>query len=236
MPLAQHSCIILAGGFGTRLKSVVNDRPKVLALVNGQPFLHHLIGQVAAAGIKHIVLSTGFMADLVEQTFGAEYSGVKIDYACEKEALGTGGATRLAFEQCGPGAVLVMNGDSYSGVDLGDFFDSHTQRRGRGSLALTRVPDVSRYGSVTLRPNGAIQDFLEKNAASGSGLVNAGVYWLEPDLIRSINSGRPVSLERDVFPKSDGMLFGYEFHGAFIDIGTPESYLDASKVLAGKAL
>jgi phosphoheptose isomerase len=225
--------IILAGGKGTRLSSVIADRPKPMADVEGRPFIEWLIRQLRAQGVRRIILSTGHMAELFEAWFGSgRRLGVEIVYSREQEPLGTGGAMRLALQHAHSHVVLVMNGDSFCGFSLQDMLAAHKASNAKATLVLTDVPSTDRYGSVVVNEAGAVQAFREKQAGMGAGRINAGVYLLHRDVISAIPEHQAVSIEREVFPS----LIGHGLHacvaeGPFIDIGTPESYRDAGDVL-----
>jgi NDP-sugar pyrophosphorylase family protein len=227
-PLQQVSAAILAGGLGTRLRSVVADRPKVLAPVGGKPYLSYLLDQLARAGVRETVLLVGYAADQVRVTFGDKFAGMRLAYSQEREPLGTAGAVRLALPLFREETLLLLNGDSYCDVDLAAFVDSHRQRRAMASLTLATVENVSRYGRVRLEPDGRVVGFEEKGDASGPGHVNAGVYLIQRDALCDIPESRPVSLERDVLPRwvEAGGVYGFA-GGRFIDIGTPASYTEA---------
>jgi D-glycero-alpha-D-manno-heptose 1-phosphate guanylyltransferase len=229
---------ILAGGLGTRLRSVVSDRPKVLATVLGKPFLAYLLDQLAGAGITRVVLLTGYRGEQIEQEFGSRYGHVALDYSMETSPLGTAGALRLALpklfpaaaaESAGPHNVLVLNGDSYCSADLRLFRAFHEHARAEASLVLAQVPDTSRFGKVETNTQNRLARFLEKQEAGGAGSINAGMYLLNRELIEEIPAGRPVSIEREMFPQwlQTHTLVGFGCQGAFLDIGTPESYRDA---------
>jgi len=223
------TAILLAGGRGTRLSGVVSDRPKVLADVGGRPFLSYLLDQLEAAGFRQAVVSTGYMADMVRTTLGERHGGIALRYQQELEPLGTGGGIRLAAQAVESNPVLVMNGDSYLDADLAAFAEFHGAHGGPGSLLLTKVTDVSRFGQVRLGPGDRIEAFEEKNAAGGAGWINAGVYLLDRRLIDSIPPDTFVSLEKEMFPRwVERGLFGFRAGGRFIDIGTPESYREAA--------
>jgi NDP-sugar pyrophosphorylase family protein len=133
--------------------------------------------------------------------------------------------------------VLVMNGDSFCQADLKAFYAWHQQQKGRGSLLLTRVPDTGRYGQVKIKPDGQIHSFVEKGEVSGPGWISAGVYLLERDLLQTIPAGRPVSIEKEMFPAwIEQGLYGYQSEGRFLDIGTPESYALAETFFADHQL
>lgn len=224
-PLSSITGVILAGGLGTRLRTVVNDRPKVLAPVLGRPFLAFLLDQLVDAGIRQAVLCTGYKAEQIEVAFGKEYRGLKIACSCESEPLGTAGALRLALPQVSAPLILTMNGDSYCAADLPDFTTWHRKQQFAGSLVLTHVSDTSRYGRVLTNADGRVLSFEEKREGSGPGWINAGIYLLERALLEEIPSGRAVSLEREMFPNwISRSLGGYARECPFLDIGTPESY------------
>lgn len=227
------SAMILVGGLGTRLRPVVADRPKVLALVNGRPFLSYLLDQLVDAGVRDVVLCVGYLGDAVLETFQDSYRGLKIRYSREDAPLGTGGALRRALKVASGDAFLIMNGDSYCDLDLRSFVECHRGARAAASIALVRVDDVRRYGSVTVDQHMRVLDFEEKGARGGAGLINAGIYLLNKGVLAAIPEGKPVSLEREIFPRliAEG-LNGFRVSGRFIDIGTPESYRRAAEFFA----
>lgn len=221
------SAAILAGGLGTRLRGVVADRPKVLAEIHGRPFLTYLLDQLALAGIDNVVLCTGYQANLVERVIGKQYKNLHVSYSEEKEPLGTGGALRLAAANLSSDPVLVMNGDSYCVADFGAFTRFHRDRQARATLLLTEVADVGRFGVVRTDDVGRVLGFDEKGG-TGPGWINAGVYLLSRAVLQEIPEGRPVSLEREMFPGWIGQgMYACRLGGRFIDIGTPESYAEA---------
>jgi len=221
--------VVLAGGLGTRLRSVVADRPKSMALVKGRPYLAYLLDQLVDAQVSTVVLCTGYGADEIWRAFGNVYRDLSLLYSHEQEPLGTAGALRLALPLLGATAALVMNGDSFFNTDLEEFQALHRERQAEGSLLLAQVPDSSRYGLVHTDPADVVIGFDEKGGQGRSGWVNAGVYLLERSLLESIPAGM-VSLENVMFPQwaSGGRLRGYRTKGCrFLDIGTPESYAEA---------
>ncbi len=225
---------VLAGGMGTRLRSVVADRPKVLATVHNRPFLAYLLDQVAGAGVRETVLLTGYMADLVQQQFGSKYVGMDLSYSEEPEPLGTAGALRNALPLLTRPTVLVLNGDSYCDLDLTTYFERHQNSGAEISLALTAVPDASRFGKVRLSSEDRVVGFEEKQANAGPGWINAGVYLLGRRLIEEIPATGALSLERDLFPMwaAAGRCLGFKTTGKFLDIGTPKSYAEAESFFA----
>ncbi len=223
--LAGLTAAILAGGLGTRLRSVVKDRPKVLAPVMGRPFLAYLLDQLAESGIIHVILCTGYMGEQVMSEFGETYGPLRLEYSEEKMMRGTAGALRLAFPLFQSDPVLVMNGDSICEVNYGALWNWHSARNAKATMLLTEVQDTKRFGRVIVDKEGRITRFEEKDGTSGAGLINAGIYLIRQSMIRTIPPKEPVSLERDIFPEWLGMdFYGYKSIGRFLDIGTPGSY------------
>jgi NDP-sugar pyrophosphorylase family protein len=223
--LGEIDVVILAGGRGTRLQSVPGDVPKPLRLVNGRPFLSYLVDQLRGAGARRIFLSLGYRPEAFQDFAAREGLATSV----ELSPLGTGGGLRVALPQLRSESVMVMNGDSYAGVDLGLLAALHRRRKARALMLLAEIEDASRYGRVDIDEDGSVLSFSEKGEA-GPGLVNAGVYVLERSVVAAIPEGRAVSLEREIFPTLVGQrFFGEPGAFAFLDIGTPESYAAASE-------
>lgn len=235
--ISDITCVILAGGLGTRLRSVVADVPKPLARVNGRPFLEYLIAQVRDAGCTDVILSVGYKAEAVESHFadGRDH-GVRIRYVREAAPLGTAGALAEAEPLIASDPFLVMNGDSYCSVNLEAMLERHRSGSHVATLAAVRVEDRSRYGSLTIGADGAVVGFNEKGQEQGPGLINGGVYFLaRHSIFRRIPQQRPCSLEYDVFPTLLGTeLSGFTSNGFFIDIGTPEEWQRAQGLLSSE--
>lgn len=229
MPWSGISTAVLAGGLGTRLRSAVADRPKVLASVLGRPFLSHLLDPLARVGIREVVLLTGHRADQVRDILGEEYSGIRLIHSAEPMPLGTGGAIRHALPSLVSETILLFNGDSFCDVDLRAFHHFHQTLKSGVSMVLARVSDASRYGSVRITPEGRVIRFEEKSSQAGPGWINAGVYLLRRDLLEDLPTGQAISLERDLLPNwvEEGRVHGFRGAGRFLDIGTPESYAEA---------
>ena len=220
-----RSAAILSGGMGTRLRSVVSDRPKVMATVAGRPFLAHLLDQLLESGIERVVLCTGYMANSIRKELGDGYRGLELVYSVEDTPLGTGGALAKAAGVVTGERLLVLNGDSYCQCRLADFIAGHAASGAYAGMVLARVGDVARFGAVLTDDRSRVVDFVEKGGETGPGWINAGIYLLPVPLLREIAPDRQVSLEREVFP--DLMtrgLYGHHCEGAFIDIGVPEEY------------
>jgi NDP-sugar pyrophosphorylase family protein len=221
--------VLLVGGLGTRLRSVVPSIPKVLASVGKRSFLELLVEQLRSQGIRRLVMCSGYLADQIETEFGdGRSSGVKIEYSREEQPLGTAGAIKQAerYLQEVP-AFVVMNGDSFLEVNFSDLMECHRTHRAMATLAVLRVEDASRYGTVHVDGDGRVRRFAEKTGNSMPGSVNGGVYIFDRAVLQHIPE-RPASLERDVFPRLlDQGVYALEQNGMFIDIGTPADYARA---------
>jgi D-glycero-alpha-D-manno-heptose 1-phosphate guanylyltransferase len=221
--------VLLVGGMGTRLQSVLPSTPKPLARVGNSPFLELLVRQLRSQGIRHLVMSTGHLAEQIEEEFGdGRKWGVAIEYSKETRPLGTAGAVKFAERYLPQDSeFLVMNGDSLLELDLAQFIRFHRQHGGSVSMAVRKVPDAARYGTVQLDAANRVVGFIEKTGLSAPGVVNGGVYLFNRAILRQIPEG-PSSLEKDLFPRIlDQGLYALEQHGMFIDIGTPEDYARA---------
>jgi len=228
MDFTELTVLILVGGLGTRLRQTVPDKPKVLADINGRPFLTYLLDRIDVAGLKNIILCTGYMADTVRATIGDRYGSIDIQYSRETEPLGTGGALKLAAPLISSDYVLAMNGDSFIDSELKPFFNWSMAVQSIATIMLARVDDVGRYGRVIISEGGKIVRFEEKCHESCPGWINTGVYLLNNRLIEGIPSDTFYSLEHDFFPGLIGTgLYGYRCDAPFIDIGTPMSYIQA---------
>ncbi len=232
--LSGVTAAILAGGLGTRLRSAVADRPKVLAPVAGRPFAAYLLDSLAAAGVRRAVLLTGFRGDQVRLTLGNRFGEMELAYSEEASPLGTGGALRAALDQLDSDTIILLNGDSYCRVGLAAFLAFHRRRRAEASMALVRVENAARFGRVTTALGGRVTAFAEKEATRRPGWINAGVYLLKRSLISEIPTDRPISLERDLLPGwiRRRTVYGRRGREPFLDIGTPKSYAAAADFLA----
>lgn len=230
------TAVILAGGFGTRLRNVVSDLPKPMAPVNGEPFLNYLIRYLKHYQVNTVVLSTGYLSEKIEVYYKNEFEGVRVVYSIEKEPLGTGGGIRLALEKCEEENVFVLNGDSFFEIDLFRFNQLHQQQLAQTSLALRKVQDASRYGTIEKDHQHRIVSFKEKNNYVKEGLINGGTYLLNKSLfMEHTPAAKNFSIEKDFFEKhsKDIVLKGFEFDSYFIDIGIPEDYAKAQNDFKG---
>lgn len=223
--------IVLAGGFGTRLRQVVPNFPKPMAPIGSQPFLAILLGYLARQGFQRVVLSLGYKAEVISAYFGDKFAGMTLDYVVEKFPLGTGGAVRLAMTRCRLDHVFIFNGDTF--VDLEAAQVEHLWRTRRRAVIVGReVPDTTRYGRLQVL-EGCVTRFCEKGM-SGPGLINAGCYVLRTDQLDAWPLNMFFSLEAD-YLSSAVMVERIEFFetsGLFIDIGVPEDFYRAQTLLA----
>lgn len=229
MPKTEEA-IILAGGFGTRLQSVVKDVPKPLAPVSGRPFLVYLLDLLAAQGIRRVVLATGYLADLVESTLGHRWGVMSLVYSREREPLGTGGAMVQAMGQVHGDTCFVLNGDTYLALDYAQF-DRFADTYGCSiGIALAQVEDTARYGAVILDDERVV-GFSEKGR-QGIGYINAGVYRLVRSAIQQFRKGEVFSFEQAVLAPAAAAasVCGYTRTRDFIDIGVPEDYARAQRM------
>ncbi len=231
--------IVLAGGLGTRLRSVVPDLPKPMAPVNGRPFLEHLLDYWITQGITRFILSVGYRHEAVSVHFGAWHRGAAISYAVEEKPLGTGGGLVLASARLSAGGTfLVLNGDTWFEVPLPALVKRHAEKGADGTLALFRSQDAGRYASVSVGAEGRL---LALGGDGKSGLANGGVYLMERSVLDGAwPAGAAVSLERDILPfalSSGRRIYGLECPGRFLDIGVPEDYARAAEFLgAGREM
>ena len=232
--LANSPVVILAGGLGTRLRLIVSDRPKALALIGEQPFLEIQIGLLRDQGARRFVLCVGHRAEQVQNVLGdGTRLGVRIDYSVEREVLlGTGGALRLA-EPFIESHALVLNGDTYLAEDYGRILEHHFAERSVwnvvATLTLARLEEAERFGTVQLDSTERfVSGFHEKvQFPTRCGFLNAGAYVIERELIEWIPAGRPCSLEREVFPNalaSSARIASFPSSQPFFDIGTPGDF------------
>jgi D-glycero-alpha-D-manno-heptose 1-phosphate guanylyltransferase len=223
------TALILAGGMGTRLREVVKDVPKPMALINGKPFLAYLLHYLSTFGIKNVVLCVSHRHEAISSFFGDNHDGMKISYVVEDPPRGTGGGLRLGLLSCAAPTVLAMNGDSLFDIDLRDFSGKHEAADGKFSLALRKVTDTGRYGSILTDEQDTVTSFTEKTGSGSAGRINGGVYLADRDWFISQTPDTSFSLEKDFFEKKAGdpAIKGFEYEGYFIDIGIPEDYFRA---------
>jgi D-glycero-alpha-D-manno-heptose 1-phosphate guanylyltransferase len=223
--------IILAGGLGTRLRSVVADLPKVLASVNGRPFLAYLLDPLVAAGFDAAILAVGYMGEKIREHFGDRYRSLPLRYSLETEPLGTGGAIKLAMTHTDAANIFIVNGDTYLELDYSVMLTDHQRARSCLTIAVQTVPDAGRYGALDIE-GGKIRGFVEKGR-SGPGSINAGVYVLSRELLHRYPLLPAFSFETDLLmPHIEEIApLAFRTQGTFIDIGVPEDYARAQALL-----
>ena len=233
--MPADEAIILAGGFGTRLRGIVDDVPKPLAPVAGRPFLVWVLDRLAASGRRRCILATGYMSETIEQSIGMRWQGMDIAYSVESEPLGTGGAIALAATRLHGDAAHVLNGDTWLEYQPAALEAAARAVDAPMAIALARVDDVARYGAVDVA-DGRIVGFREKGEA-GPGWINAGCYFLGEDAIAALPVLPAFSFEREVLQPmvAAGRVMGFSETAGFIDIGVPEDYARAQRQFTGHA-
>jgi mannose-1-phosphate guanylyltransferase len=229
--------LVLAGGEGTRLRPLTLSVPKPVMPLAGRPFLTFMLDWLERHGVDEAILSCGFLSDAVERVLGERYGGIALRYVVEEKPLGTAGPVRLAADMGLLGErLLVLNGDALTDIDLTAELAQHEATGAVATLALVAVDETISYGVVPTGDDLRVEAFLEKTAAPPTNRINAGAYVLEREMVERIPTGRAVSFELETFPELIGHgLYGYPADGYWIDIGTPERYLEATyDLLAGR--
>jgi mannose-1-phosphate guanylyltransferase len=225
--------IVLVGGEGTRLRPLTESVPKPALTLVDRPFLAYMVEWLARHGVGEVVLACGFLAEKLREALGdGEHSGARIRYVAEPQPLGTAGAIRFAADRLGDDLgerFFALNGDVLTDLDLTALLGAHEERGARATIGLHPVEDSSPYGLVRTDEAGGVVEFLEKSGELVPGDINAGIYVVERSVLEEIPAGEKVSIERDVFPRlaGDG-LQATRMDGYWMDIGTPERYLQAS--------
>lgn len=218
--------ILLAGGLGTRLQSVVNDRPKPMALIKEKPFMEYVIHELSKYGINDIIFAVGYKGSMVEDHFGdGSGLGIRVSYAYEEELLGTAGAIKNAGKLVKDDSFFVLNADTFYQIDYSKIENLLKEKNLDMALVLRKVPDISRYGEAVLKDQ-MLAGFNEKTTEARPGTINGGIYLMKRELLTEIPDGK-VSLENEMIPKwlKEGKrLGGVVNDGYFIDIGVPEDY------------
>lgn len=243
--------IIIAGGAGTRLRPLTYSRPKPLIPVVNRPFLEYQVALLKRHGIDEIIFCTNYMADKIAAHFGdGSAFGVKMQYAIEETPLGTAGAIRNAQELAGRDTLVVLNGDVLTDFDLSSILKFHRQKKALVTLTLKEVPSPSPYGVIITDEDGRVREFREPSEAqkkalaanpdveqTGVDYINAGIYVMEPEALDAIPTGRPVSVERETYPKllADGApIYATARDGYWLDIGRPEQYRQATEAILSR--
>lgn len=218
--------IILAGGFGTRLKGILNNIPKPMAPINNKPFLEYLLDELVIAGFSRVILSVGHMSSVISNHFGNYYKTIEIVYSVEDEPLGTGGAVKLALNKARNDMIYVINGDTFFKVDFEKMVQIFRTNSGSIIMALKFMNDCSRYGTVEIDNENKVVEFREKNPDIKNGLINGGIYLIPKSIFNKFDISEKFSLEKDFFEKyfHDLNIEGFTSTGYFLDIGIPEDY------------
>ena len=221
--------LILAGGYGTRLRTVVKDIPKVMADINGKPFLQFILDQLNQEGFKKVDLLVGFQGEMIKNYFGNNYKDLEISYFIEKELLGTGGAVKNASKNLNFDKLLVLNGDTYHNVSRKKFLENIINED--NGILCQEINNPSRYGIINIDENNYVKKFEEKRNLEGNFFINAGTYLINCKDIESIPEDK-FSLEEYFMPSliKKNNLKAYSLDGIFIDIGIPEDLNKAKKL------
>ncbi len=220
-----RECIVLAGGLGTRLRSVVADKPKCMAPIGDKPFLYYLLQYLHRQGITHAVLSLGYKAEQVIDWCKSEQLPLQVSFAVEPEPLGTGGAIMHALPQLNNKGFFISNGDTFFEAPLQEQYLFHQQQQSQLTLALKPMRQFERYGTIQTAANGLVTAFNEKQYCE-EGLINGGIYLTTSDFLHSLQLPAQFSFEKEVLEKQvqRGSLYGFVSDTYFIDIGIPEDY------------
>ena len=226
----MKECIILAGGLGTRLQSVVSDVPKCMAEVAGKPFLSYLFDSAKKQQFDHLILSLGYKSEVVLQWLDGKSYPFRISYIVEDSPLGTGGAIKLAFDKVETDKAFIFNGDTFFDVDTTLLAEFHKEKNAMVSLALKPMTNFDRYGSVDLDKGERIIRFNEKQHCA-NGFINGGVYIINKDLFSTLSLPEKFSFEKDVMEMhiNDIPSYGCVQDGYFIDIGIPSDFAKANQ-------
>ena len=222
--------IVLAGGLGTRLRSVVKDVPKPMADVNGKPFLEYILDYLLNSELEKVILSVGYKYEVILKYFGEKYKDLVLIYSIEDEPLGTGGAIKKSLSFVNDKDILILNGDTFFKIDFFKFLEFHKSKKADLSIALKPMKNFDRYGTVEIDSNYRIIGFKEKTYKK-FGLINGGVYLLKTEVFKEINFPEKFSFEKEFLEKFYENLhfFGLPFDNYFIDIGIPEDYERAKR-------
>ncbi|HYL23127.1 MAG TPA: sugar phosphate nucleotidyltransferase [Burkholderiales bacterium] len=227
----KREVLVLCGGQGTRLRSVVGDRPKGLADIAGRAFLDILVDELLAQGFRRLVLCTGYGAEQIQRHFSRRLDAEFL-FSAEPQPLGTGGAVRHALPLVHADIFVVANGDSFCRVEYADLFRLHERTRAAASVVLTPATGRTDVGFAEVAADGRVVSFNEKRASTP--LVNAGIYVFARPFIERQPAGAAFSLERELLPQAigAGTCYGHVVPGPLVDIGTPERYRAAQRLLS----
>ena len=228
-----EEAIILAGGLGTRLRTVVTDLPKPMAPINDRPFLEYMLTYLASHGIRHVVLSVGYKHEIIQSHLGNSFSGINLSYAIEDEPLGTGGAIRYAMRFIQSDRVFLLNGDTFFNVNLRDLSEFFNAYEPDIAMTVRLMHDFFRYGTVELDIS-RVKGFCTKKPVK-RGFINGGIYLIRTALFNRFNLAEKFSFESDFLEKylQEIKIYAMESSDYFIDIGIPKDYEKARNELPG---
>ena len=220
--------IVLAGGLGTRLQSVISEIPKPMAPINEKPFLYYILQWLEKNGISRVILSVGYKWEVIYQEFGDRFNQLELIYSVENEPLGTGGAIALAMQKLKGDQFFIINGDTFFNVKLNDLLQFHKKHQFDFSIVLKTMHDFDRYGTVEVDEHGTITGFQEK-APKKNGLINGGIYLASQSIQQYFPNQEKFSFEKEFMEKAveDLAFGGFITDRYFIDIGIPEDYQKA---------
>lgn len=224
--------IILCGGLGKRLRSIISDKPKVLAEIDGKAFLEILIDNLLSFGFRRIILSVGYKKDKIIKYFTEKGKNLKykLVFSEEETPLGTGGALKKAEALIENNTFIVMNGDSFCKVDFNGLLNFHYGKRAILTIVLARSKTALDYGSIRIDETCRIKSFLEKSKLEENNIINAGIYVMQRDILQYMPDNDVFSLEYDIFPHIISKnVYGYLVNNQLIDIGTPGRYESARR-------
>lgn len=213
--------IILAGGFGTRLKHVVSDVPKPMAPIGNRPFLEYIFEDLEQKGIKHVILAVGYMKEKIKDYFKDKYKSIEISYSEEDVPLGTGGAIKKALSKCREEDVFIVNGDTFYDIDFREMKKFHIENKSSLTLAVKEMKNFDRYGSLIIEDKKIIK--FEEKKPMLQGKINGGIYLIKKSILDEINE-ESFSFEKEILENEKIQKYAYENNGYFIDIGIPEDY------------
>ena len=231
MDKCEVTPIILAGGAGKRLRSIISTQ-KVIANINDRPFITYLLDFLESGGFKQVIICTGYRSQDVFNKLGNAYGKMELIYSFEKKALGTAGAVVNSLGKTSSDHLLILNGDSFCNVNLNDFLDFYSIKSNLPSLVTIHLSDTARFGRIEFDHEFRITSFIEKNGEQTEGWINSGIYLIPRKIFMNFRKDEALSLEYKVLPDLiETGLFAFTHAGKFVDIGTPDSYHDAINIL-----
>ncbi len=233
--LSQIDVVVLAGGLGKRLRSATGDSPKVLAEVNGVPFMDILLESLSKQGFKRVILCIGYKSEIIEQHYKEKFLDLEIEFSKEEMPLGTGGAIKNAKEKVRSQFFFALNGDCFCSVSFRDFLDFYKKKQAFAAMVLTETDDKKDFGSVVVSEDKKIISFQEKSNHAASPYVSVGIYCFNSKIFDLMPTQDTFSIENDFFPHLvNNGFYGYVTKKGFLDIGTPERYNIAQKKINTK--